>query len=172
MLQTQTPGRTAPPPVMVPLKRQPAYPVVMTITGGYQVDLGPGRAPRFHLVLKDRSCNCGQRNCLGTAAIESYLKAGGRRAPEGQLLKDAIGPACPICGGPTRTLANRWECLQDSTHYFQYRVARLRAARERWLAGLSPETAAWQKEIDAAFASTAARAAFLQQHPLSYAAEA
>jgi hypothetical protein len=77
----------------------PQYPLVMVITGGYQVDLGPSgsrRAPRFHLVLKDRTCNCGAMDCQGLRAVENYLKAGGLRAPDGIALKSLTVP-CPIC---------------------------------------------------------------------------
>jgi hypothetical protein len=152
----------------------PQYPLVMVITGGYHVDLGPSgsrRAPRFHLVLKDRTCNCGAMDCQGLRAVENYLKAGGLRAPDGSALKSLTGP-CPICHGATRAMDGRWECLENHTHYFQYRVTRLRAAREKWLMSLTPDVATYHAEVRMAFADPAARAAFLAEHPLTYAAGA
>ena len=171
MLQILTPtkstGRTVWPPVASP----PHYPIIMLITGGYQVDLGPRRTPRFHLVLKNHTCNCGATNCRGKHAVKVYLKAGGKPAPDGSALKYTTGP-CPICNDHTRAVDGRWECLSNSTHYFQYRVTRLRAAREKWLMSLSPDVAAYHAEVLTAFVSAEARTTFLAEHPLTYAAGA
>ena len=117
MLQILTPtkptGRTVWPPVASP----PHYPIIMLITGGYQIDLGPRSIPRFHLVLKNRTCNCGASNCRGKHAVKVYLKAGGKPAPDGSALKYTTGP-CPICNDQTRVVDGRWDCLSNSTHYW------------------------------------------------------
>jgi hypothetical protein len=142
----------------------------MVITGGYQVDLGPSglrRSPRFHLVLKDRTCNCGIPDCLGVRAVEAHLKAGGMRAPDGSALKSLTGP-CPICNGATRASEGRWECLADKSHYWLYRVTRLHAAREKWLNSLAPDVRAYHEEIATAFVSNEAREAFVQAHRTAY----
>ena len=155
--------RVAPPPT-------PKYPLVMVITGGYQVDLGPSgqrHSPRFHLVLKNRTCNCGVPDCLGMRAIEAHLKAGGMRAPDGSTLKSLTGP-CPICNGATRSLDGRWECLEDKSHYWLYRVTRLQAAREKYLNSLSAEVRAYHEDMALAFASNEARAMFVQEHRTTY----
>ena len=169
MLQTLTTksktGRTAWPPVVPAAK----YPLVMLITGGYQVDLGPRSAPRFHLVLKDRTCHCGAINCQGVCAVKTYLKAGGQPAPEGSALKHVtLMELCPICAGQTRVVDERWECLNHHTHYFEYRITRLRAARERWLNHLSADQAAYQAKVAPAFSTNEAREAFVQAHRTPY----
>lgn len=172
MLQTLMPkstGRTAWPPVA----QTPQHPIVMLITGGYQVDLGPRQAPRFHLVLKDRTCNCGAAECQGVRAVKDYLKAGGAPAPNGSALKPVtLMERCPICAGQTRVVEGRWECLGSHVHYFEYRVTRLRAARERWLKSFSPAELDYYAELYTAFASGEARAEFLARHALAYAASA
>lgn len=163
-----TTARTTWPPVAPP--PAPQYPLVMVITGGYQVDLGPSglrRSPRFHLVLKDRTCNCGAADCLGVSAVETHLKAGGMRAPDGSALKSLTGP-CPICNGATRANAGCWECLIDKSHYWLYRVTRLQASREKWLNSLAPEARAYHEDKATAFASNEARDAFVQVHRTTY----
>ncbi len=164
-LTTPTTTRTAWPPVAP----APKYPLVMVITGGYQVDLGPSprRSPRFHLVLKDRTCNCGTSDCLGVRAVEAHLKTGGMRAPDGSALKSLTGP-CPICHGATRSIDGRWECLDDKSHYWLYRVTRIQAAREKYLNSLLPEARAYREDIATAFASNEAREAFVQAHRTTY----
>jgi hypothetical protein len=142
----------------------------MVITGGYQVDLGPSglrRSPRFHLVLKDRTCHCGASDCLGVRTVEAHLKAGGMRAPDGSALKSLTGP-CPICNGATRTSAGCWECLADKSHYWLYRVTRIQAAREKYLNSLSPEARVYREDIATAFASNEAREVFVQAHQIPY----
>ncbi len=163
-LTTQFNGRATWPPVVPAAK----YPLVMLITGGYQVDLGPRRAPRFHLVLKDRTCNCGAPNCQGVCAVKTYLQAGGLPAPEGRTLKHITFERCPICAGQTRAVDERWECFNSHAHYFEYRVIRLRAARERWLNQLLADRAAYQAEVATAFSSNEAREAFVQVHRTPY----
>lgn len=167
-LTTPTTARTAWPPVAPP--PAPKYPLVMVITGGYQVDLGPSslrRSPRFHLVLKDRTCNCGATDCLGMRSVEAHLKAGGMRAPDGSALKSLTGP-CPICNGATRAVGGRWECLDDKSHYWLYRVTRLQAACEKYLNGLSPKARAYREDIATAFASNEVREVFVQAHRTTY----
>ncbi|HSD82217.1 MAG TPA: hypothetical protein VLG46_00060 [Anaerolineae bacterium] len=168
-LMPKSTGRTAWPPVA----QTPKHPIVMLITGGYQVDLGPRQAPRFHLVLKDRTCNCGAAECRGVRAVKDYLKAGGAPAPDGSALKPiTLIERCPICAGQTHVVEGRWECLNHHAHYFEYRVTRLRAARERWLASLAPALADYHAEVSTAFVSPEVRAAFVQAHRPTYTVDA
>jgi len=75
---------------------------IITITGGYIVDLGEGIPIRMHRVLKDKSCSCGEDRCRGIQAVYEYLRGGGEPAPEARRT--------PSWGRPT--FRRRWEPLE------------------------------------------------------------
>lgn len=81
-----------------------------------------------HLVKKDRTCSCGEKDCLAIKAVGDYLRAGGKRAPEPL-------PPCPVCGGSTyqdwehknpHTHELAWVCNSGGrSHYLQAKAKRI-----------------------------------------------
>ncbi len=76
--------------------------------------------------------------------------------------------ACPICEGRLQVTGGAWECLSDRTHYWLYRVQRLRAARQRWLDSLSPDERQYRDDIWQTACDSNARDQFLIDHTLKY----
>lgn len=83
-----------------------------------------------HLVQKDRTCSCGEKECVAIKSVEDYLRAGGSRAPDPM-------PPCPICGSktyPDRDSKHRnpythevpWLCETGGrSHYIQAKGQRI-----------------------------------------------
>ncbi len=132
---------------------------VSAVIGAYHVRL----RGELHVVNKLRRCSCRRARCPAIQAVAAYLRAGGPRAPE-PLVR------CPICqAGAAGSLERQdWNCLLDRGHYFQWRVQRLREARQRALHDATP----YAREVLTAFASNEARAVFLAKHALTYPAGA
>ena len=118
-----------------------AFPVTISVNGfSYRVDLGPGVAPRYHTVRKDRTCTCPLgKDCPVVLVVADHLRNGGQRAPDPPDDYWFIPPVrCPVCGGPAApdpVLDNRrhgrgWGCLGDSSHYWQLLANRLVAAQQ------------------------------------------
>ena len=141
-------------------------PEVMTVVGGYRVTL----RGKLHLVSKQRTCSCRRPHCPAIPAVAAYLQAGGRRAPAAGDVTECTPFPCPICQAQAHgSLATKdWMCTIDRTHYFEWRVQRIRAARAKALQRASP----YVREVLSAFASNEARAEFLSTHALTYAASA
>ncbi len=144
---------------------KPSAPAVVTVVGGYRVTYKGA----VHVVNKRRSCSCGRR-CPAIPAVAAYLQAGGQRAPAASEPPKPNGLMCPVCGAPAQgSLQLRdWHCAVDRSHYFEWRVQRIRVARAKALQGASP----YALEVLSAFASNEARAEFLSAHALTYAASA
>jgi len=144
----------------------PSTPAVVTVVGGYRVTYKGA----VHVVNKRRSCSCGRRHCPAIPAVATYLRAGGQRAPAASEPPKPNGLMCPVCGAPAQgSLQLRdWRCTVDRSHYFAWRVQRIRAARAIALQNASP----YAREVLSAFASNEARAEFLSAHALTYPASA
>ncbi len=142
--------------------------MVMVNGGTYLVDLGPHHTLRFHTVQKNKTCSCGMERCNAVKAVEAYLKGGGQRAADTNSHQPPA--SCPICGAPIRVEGTGWRCTRDRTHYWLFRVQRLRASRERYLNSLSADERRYWDEILRAFDSNE-RAQFLAAHALTYPAE-
>jgi hypothetical protein len=145
---------------------KPATVEVSTVVGGYRVMLHG----ELHVVNKRRACSCGRPHCAAIKAVAAYLKAGGQRAPEAKEPPKLAGLTCPICDAPAQgsLQLKDWHCTVDRSHYFEWRVQRIRVARAKALQGASP----YVHEVLSAFASNEARARFLAAHPLTYPAGA
>jgi hypothetical protein len=124
---------------------------VVPKTGYYLVRTVGPRGIDTHLVGKDKHCTCGGyagRWCLHIRAVAAYLKAGGERAPEadgddhvrdnkpsrtcGGSLK--MPETCPICGAEIHCNGSRaWRCVDDSSHYYQWRGDRNGGAIRKFL---------------------------------------
>ena len=135
---------------------------VITVAGGYRVTLSSG----LHFVDKQRQCSCGCLNCLAIRAVAAYLKSGGIRAPDATDMTGSTCFPCPVCGESAQgsLAAKAWMCRADRAHYWAWRIALIRSAREAALKNASPYT----REVLSAFASNAARAQFLKAHALKY----
>lgn len=144
----------------------PSIAEVSTVVGGYRVRL----RGELHIVDKRRRCTCQRQHCVAIAAVAAYLRAGGLRAPDAAAAALPPVVCCPICQAPAvGSLARKhWQCTSDHSHYFLWRVQRLRQARDALLSTAPP----YVHEVLAAFASTEARAAFLSNHALTYSAGA
>ena len=140
---------------------------VMVNGGVYLVDLGPHHTLRFHTVKKDKSCSCGTKNCLAVKAVDAYLRGGGQRAPEQSRLAD-LPECCPICESAITRRGSDWACTRNTLHYHQFRVQRLRAARQQYVESLPAGQRQAFDDLHNFFADTQAREAFLQQHALPY----
>ena len=143
-----------------------SIPTVVTAVGGYRVTLQDA----VHVVSKQRRCSCGHPTCSAIRAVAAYLQAGGQRAPAVSEPPNPSGLMCPICGAPAQgsLQLKDWHCTVDHSHYFEWRVQRIRVARAKALQGASP----YVHEVLTAFASNEARAAFLSLHALTYPASA
>ena len=144
----------------------PPIPAVVTVVGGYHVTLHD----RVHVVNKQRRCSCGRPACAAIRAVAAYLQAGGQRAPAVTTLPLATTLLCPICRSPARGTLERkdWMCSADRSHFFFWRVQRIRQARAKAMQSAS----AYALEVLSAFASEQARAEFLSTHALTYPASA
>ena len=144
----------------------PSIPTVVTAVGGYRVTLKDA----VHVVSKQRRCSCGHPTCSAIRAVAAYLQAGGQRAPAVSEPPNPSGLTCPVCGAPAQgsLQLKDWHCTADHSHYFEWRVQRIRAARAKALQSVSP----YAREILTAFASPEAREKFLAAHSLTYPAEA
>lgn len=81
-----------------------------------------------HLVQKNCTCSCGEKDCFAIKAVETYLREGGKRAPD-------LLPPCPICGGSTvrnskwdgkYTKELGWLCLNGGlSHFLQAKRLRI-----------------------------------------------
>ncbi|RLC75130.1 MAG: hypothetical protein DRJ03_30760 [Chloroflexi bacterium] len=84
---------------------------------------------RVFVVGKDKSCTCGgsaNEQCRHIEAVAEHLRLGGQRAPEkwsepSPPSTPSIPRACPICGATTVRDGFLWRCLEDSSHYWQWR---------------------------------------------------
>ena len=139
---------------------------VSTVVGGYRVLLHG----ELHVVNKRRRCSCRRPRCDAIQAVAAYLKAGGPRAPAYTTSPPMLTVRCPICQAAAlgSLESKRWQCTLDHAHFYAWRVQQIRQARERALASAPP----YVHEVLAAFASHEARAAFLSNHALTYAASA
>lgn len=144
----------------------PSVTEVSTVIGGYRVML----RGELHVVNKRRHCTCRRPHCGAIAAVAAYLRAGGPRAPDTVAAPPVPMVRCPVCQAPAfGSLENRnWQCTLDRSHFFAWRVQQLRQARDRAVQSASP----YVREVLTAFASNEARAAFLSNHALTYAAGA
>jgi hypothetical protein len=113
--------------------------IVIPKTGYYLVRTVGPRGINTHLVGKDKHCTCGGhagRWCSHIQAVADYLKAGGTRAPEAEgddHVRDSrssrnrddsmeIPEVCPVCGAEVHLCGTgAWRCVDDSTHYYQWR---------------------------------------------------
>jgi len=87
-----------------------------------------GNLKEDHLVSKNRTCSCGEKDCLAIKEVEIYLRNGGRRAP------DPL-PPCPICGSEVitdRSLDGKythepgWRCTKGGKkHFFQAKAKKI-----------------------------------------------
>lgn len=157
----------------------PAAPVVEAAVGGHRVKIGK----RTHFVNKRRQCSCHNPNCPAIAAVAGLLaKRGDHRAPV-QTAVASLPPvsadrvetaphtfACPICGAEASGSLERrqWVCSADSKHPYVWWVDQIRAKQVAFKQRWSPYT----REVMKAFASDRARAEFLEQHRLTYPAQA
>jgi len=153
-------------------------PVVEVQVHAYRVDLGEEVRPRYHVVRKDRSCDCELgADCPAVDAVRAYLRAGGRRAPDPPANSKSrywatVPERCPICDGPTtldRLLNSRrhglgWRCLSDAAHYWELRTRWLREAQARAYAR-SPDAPGLP---DVPRMTAEERAAFIEAHRLDY----
>lgn len=109
-----------------------AEPTVRVAGYAYVVDMGRGVKPRLHTVHKDRSCNCGDSNCLAIIVVADWLKAGRlERAPDPPTGYTPFLPkACLVCGAKVfadHTLSSRrrgigWQCaVGGAGHYWQHK---------------------------------------------------
>ena len=137
-------------------------PEVLAVVGGYRVTL----KGKLHLVSKQRTCSCRRPQCPAIPAVATYLRAGGRRAPAADDVTEGAPFLCPICQAQAHgsLQLKDWHCTVDRSHYFEWRVQRIRAARAKALQGASP----YVREVLTAFASNEARATFLSTHALRY----
>lgn len=76
--------------------------------------------------------------------------------------------ACPICESKLQVNGNMWECAADRSHYWQHRVNRLRAARQRWIESLSPDQQQYHAEAWQTACDPNEREQFLLKHTLKY----
>lgn len=109
----------------------------------YQVTF-PDNLQEEHLVLKNRTCSCGESDCPAIKEVENYLRNGGKRAP------DPLFP-CPICGSetfPDRSLDGKythepgWQCKSGGKkHFFQAKAKQIQSnlARHPYLFKPIPE---------------------------------
>ena len=110
--------------------------------GYYQVSLIGPRGIRTHLVGKDKHCSCGgnpRRQCSHIRAVAEHLQAGGEAAPAGtaESVHDSqptVPEDCPICGAGFSHRSNGfWRCVDDASHYFQWRGEQNGGAIRRFL---------------------------------------
>jgi hypothetical protein len=85
-----------------------------------------------------------------------------------QLPVRPLPNACPMCEGKLQVSGTRWECVADRSHYWQHRVQRLRAARQKWIESLSLEERQYRAEIWQTACDVKAREQFLLEHALNY----
>jgi hypothetical protein len=143
----------------------PAAPVVETVAGGYRVRIGK----QTHFVNRRRQCSCHAPNCPALAAVADYVRDSGRHTVVTTLCAPRTF-ACPICGAEASGSLEkrRWSCRADSTHFYAWWAAQLQAKQAAFKQKWSPYTC----EVMQAFASNQSRAAFLEQHRLTYPAQA
>jgi len=120
--------------------------------GYYYVQMVNSNRIRTHLVGKDKHCSCGgnaKRQCSHIRAVAEYLQSGGEPAPTSttEFVHDSkpvkeihtFQKACPICGA---SLSNRkngfWRCVDDSSHYFQWRGEQNGSAIRKFLTRPQP----------------------------------
>ena len=142
----------------------PIAPVVEA-AGGYRIRIGP----RVHFVNKRRQCSCHNPNCPAIAIVADYLASDHQRVPA----QTSFAPrtfACPICGAAASGSLEkkRWKCSVDDQHFWKWWAAQLQAKQAAFKQKWSPYT----REVMQAFASDQSRAAFLEQHRLTYPAHA
>ncbi len=116
--------------------------------GHYVVRVVDAQGVRTHLVGKDKRCSCGgnaERQCMHIRAVAEYLRAGGQRAPEarkgsfavpddGTAAAGSTQKACPICGGAVKRLGpGFWRCVDDPSHYWQWRAGENSGAIRKFL---------------------------------------
>jgi hypothetical protein len=125
---------------------------VVPKTGCYLVRTVDPQGIETHLVGKDKHCTCGShagRWCPHIRAVAAYLKAGGERAPEADgddHVRDSkpsedrdrsmeeILETCPVCGAKIHRSGLRgWRCVDDSSHYYQWRGERHGGAIRKFL---------------------------------------
>lgn len=75
---------------------------------------------------------------------------------------------CPICADAVQADGNGWRCVSDRTHYWLHRAQRLQAARERWLAALSPDVRQYLAEAWLTNCDRTVREQYLSDHALKY----
>lgn len=57
---------------------------------------------RWHVVRKDKTCDCGDPTCLAISVVTRYVKDGGEHAPQAPNGYAERKPAtCPVCGAAT-----------------------------------------------------------------------
>jgi len=94
----------------------------------YRVDFGPGVKKRYHFV-QNGVCGChASENCKAVTLAETYLKRGGKPAPNPPDGFYAVLPHhCPVCGAAVQpdlhlnspVRGTGWECLANKSHYWQ-----------------------------------------------------
>ncbi len=140
----------------------PAAPVVEAVAGGHRVRMGK----QTHFVNRRRQCSCHDPNCPAIAAVTDYLQHNDRRT----LTRTPHTFACPICGAEASGSLERrqWACSAYATHLYVWWAAQLQAKQAAFKQSWSP----YSREVMQAFASDQSRAAFLEQHRLTYPAQA
>jgi hypothetical protein len=88
--------------------------------------------------------------------------------PLDQLPVRLLPTTCPICESKLQVNGSVWECVADRTHYWLYRVQRLRAARQHWIDGLPPDEQQYRAEIWQTACDLEGREQFLLDHALKY----
>ena len=88
--------------------------------------------------------------------------------PLDQLPVRLLPNTCPICESKLQVNGSGWTCLADRTHYWLHRVQRLRAARQKWIASLSPDERQYRAEIWQTTCDLEGRERFLSEHALKY----
>ena len=82
--------------------------------------------------------------------------------------RSPLPAACPICGEAVQADGSGWACVADRTHYWLHCAQRLRAAREHWLAALSPDVRPYLDEAWLTTCDRAVREQYLIDHALTY----
>jgi hypothetical protein len=85
-----------------------------------------------------------------------------------QLPVRLLPNTCPICESKLQVNGGTWECVADRTHYWLHRVQHLRAARQKWIASLSPDERQYRAEIWQTACDLGEREQFLSEHALKY----
>lgn len=104
--------------------------MVSVIPGYYVVTYFTRSGAKVNFVGKDRVCTCGgnrEKPCPHIREVEAYLRNGGQRAPEkDRNNSNNRGGTCPVCGAPVSFRGAAWRCEQDTSHYWQWRMERLK----------------------------------------------